>query len=86
MPNANLISTIVLTGNGFEHTLVEMHVDPELTSNIHDQAVKGKFGEFYVGISGKRISATSPSSRIVALEAWPRPRWAQTSPLFELAC
>lgn len=64
--NANLTGTVALTGIGFERTRVEMHVDSTLTNNLHELFVKGVFGEYSVRMFGTRISATSPSSRIVA--------------------
>lgn len=64
--NVNLTGTIAVAGLGFDDTRVEMIVDPTLTANVHELFVEGEFGEFHVQISGYRISASSPSSRIVA--------------------
>jgi len=64
--NANLTGTIALAGIGFDETQVEMHTDPTVDSNIHELIVQGDFGHFHVKVSGRRISDTSSTSRIVA--------------------
>lgn len=64
--NANLTATIALASVGFDKTRVELYVDPTVTSNIHELEASGDFGSIHVKVSGRRISESSPSSRIVA--------------------
>jgi len=49
----------------YDKTNVELFVDSAVTDNIHELEAKGAFGQFSVKVGGKRISETSPSSRIV---------------------
>jgi aspartate dehydrogenase len=59
-------ATIALAGVGFERTEVELVVDPEAVDNRHEIAASGFFGTFAVTVQGRRISPSSPSSRLVA--------------------
>ncbi len=64
--HANVTATISLAGAGFENTEVELVVDAEAVDNRHEIEASGYFGRMSVGVTGRRISSSSPSSRLVA--------------------
>jgi len=64
--NANLTLTIALAGLGIDHTEVTLYRDDTASHNTHDLEAEGDFGTLKVSVQGRRISATSPSSQIVA--------------------
>jgi aspartate dehydrogenase len=64
--HANVTATIALAGVGFERTEVELVVDTTATDNRHEIHASGFFGKLSVVVQGKRISQSSPSSRLVA--------------------
>ncbi len=64
--HANVTATIALAGVGFEATEVELVVDMDAADNRHEIEAAGVFGSFSVGVTGRRISESAPSSRLVA--------------------
>jgi len=64
--HANVTATIALAGVGFERTEVEIVVDTQAVANRHEIEARGEFGELSIAVQGRRISESSPSSRLVA--------------------
>jgi aspartate dehydrogenase len=64
--HANVTATIALAGTGFERTTVELVVDAQATHNRHEIEAAGSFGTLSIAVVGRRISESSPSSRLVA--------------------
>lgn len=64
--HANVTATIALAGVGFDRTEVEIVVDRDRTSNLHEVEASGFFGQFSVKVAGLRIGSSTPSSRLVA--------------------
>lgn len=65
--NANVAAAIALAGLGFEDTEVELIADPTISTNIHEIAASGQFGDLNVRISGAALPDNPRSSALAAM-------------------
>ena len=65
--NANVTAAVALAGVGFEKTTVRLVADPGGTSNCHEVAAKGAFGEFSIQLRNASLPDNPKTSRLAAL-------------------
>lgn len=64
--NANVAASIAFAGIGFDDTQVELIVDPDTNSNVHEIQAQGEFGTFTMRIEGNALEGNPKSSALAA--------------------
>jgi aspartate dehydrogenase len=65
--NANVAATSALAGIGFDRTMVELVVDPNIRENCHHLAARGEFGVLNVMVENRPLAENPKSSELAAL-------------------
>jgi aspartate dehydrogenase len=65
--NANVAATIALAGIGMDATLVELIVDPSISTNRHEIEAAGNFGRLSFSIEGYALESNPRSSALTAM-------------------
>lgn len=65
--NANVAATIALAGVGFDETMVELSVDPQMSQNKHVIVAEGRFGQMQIEMIGVPLEANPKTSTLAAL-------------------
>lgn len=64
--NANVAAAVAVAGTGFEHTTVELMVDPSINNNVHEIEASGKFGSLNLRVEGYTLENNPRSSALAA--------------------
>lgn len=65
--SVNVSAALSLAGVGFEKTLVEVYVDPNITQNVHEVRASGFFGSVAIQVSNTPSADNPKTGYIVAL-------------------